>query len=189
MMVSLITGKEQKVRVYLFEVFYNVSSWTGVPTGIAGEIAHHNFIFVGGIFSNCSGKDSFLPVPDAVGKTLGVVPVRNSEVGTPSWVSDCGLRNFLPFLLLLDLQSDVLEFIGIQGVELSGQFESTGIVGVKGEGNDLISVYFEASWCFHSPVILINCFGVSVPPFSGSQVVQGWKLFTEKFCGSNFTPS
>ena len=89
MMVSLITGKEKKVGVDFFNVLHDVSSWTWVPAGIAGQIAHDDFIFVDGVFSNRSGKDSFLSMSDAVGKNLGVVPVRNSEVGTPSWVSDC----------------------------------------------------------------------------------------------------
>ncbi len=117
--IRLIAGKEQEIRIKLFQVVDHHWSGPRCARTIARQVADDNHVFVDGVFADQAFELCFLTMADAIGNILGVVPVLDSKVSAPAKLND-GLRgDLLPLsTFLLQFKRDLFGFVGHQGEQL-----------------------------------------------------------------------
>jgi len=68
--VSLVTGEEEKVGVLSNEVFDNEGAWSGVAGGITGKVSDDDAVLRGGFLADFSFEAGLVSVAKAVVKVF-----------------------------------------------------------------------------------------------------------------------
>ena len=137
-MIGLISGEEEKVRVLLNQVRKNGGARSLGPAGVAGEIADDDDILVDRILANEPFKHRVLSMTNSIGNVFGVVPAFDAEVGTPSGIENFLSRRFFPGVAIFELKSDFAIFIIEERKKLGREFEDASVMGVERKGDDLV---------------------------------------------------
>ena len=118
--VSLVAGEEENVRILLDEVFENDRTWSGGAGGITRKVADGDGVLIFGVLADESFEGCFCRVAETVGSVLGGVPILNAEVGGPSGVDDFFFGDFFPGVAVFDFKTDFLGFVRLQWEKLGG---------------------------------------------------------------------
>ena len=79
MVVGLVPGKEQQIRVVVVNVAYVTFPHTPVLVGVAGKGSHYNLIFGHRVFSDQAFKRSPIAMQQSIGSILPGIPVFDPE--------------------------------------------------------------------------------------------------------------
>ena len=109
MVVNLVTGKKQDVRVNSLDIVDNVLPRNVTAVGrsnrIAGEPCDNDLILVLGVFTNGPRIHRLITMPNPILPSFGIIPRLNTKRCGPTFFDHFSSGDFDPITVFLNFQS------------------------------------------------------------------------------------
>ena len=184
MAIGLVAGEEEKVRILTEQVVEDFRPSARRAAGITGHVGHDDGVLVDRVTAHQALEGSLLAMTYPVGHVLGAIPALDAEVRAPTREDDLGLGRLDPSPIPLELQAYFLGLVGIQRVELGGELQNAGLLGVQGERDDLIARHQHRRCGRTCGGLLLGLrAGTRLPPGAGRQRIETREICAEGLDG------
>ncbi|OQB36007.1 MAG: hypothetical protein BWY09_02080 [Candidatus Hydrogenedentes bacterium ADurb.Bin179] len=162
MVIDLVAGEEQQVRVRLLDVFDDVRARDVTAVllvdGITTEHADHNGVLLDGVATDAPFIQGFaVERTHPVGAVPGHVPALHAEMGGPRFVpglvavrilGNDSVSDIFPLPVFLNLKHRVTAFTILQRIELRRHLENVIVDRIKGKRDTLAFGHFRNNHLF-----------------------------------------